>query len=245
MSKKKKLRKSLQVYDNDLLAIPISKGFQAYVNLIVEFLDETFQKRYETEKKIENGDFHSSQEISNAFKEKTANIGRVARNLCDIVNMASEIKLELQEGGEQIYLDSLKEFKRHLTLSERSYFQNLIEKVYESILFHKALSMRNKNFDNKKCVYVLLTENQTVKIGISGNFNQRKNTVASSSGAKILNWAHTDYLEKSQARNIERKCHKKFQAQRLKGEFFAISFETACEELKKHADLIETLSAVT
>jgi len=83
-----------------------------------------------------------------------------------------------------------------------------------------------------KCVYVLEMSNDTVKIGISKNVNNRIKTITSSSGLAVLNLYKSKMFEKEIALTIEKACHCKFAAARVKGEFFKISFADACAELK-------------
>ncbi len=58
-----------------------------------------------------------------------------------------------------------------------------------------------------------------------------------SSGAEVVEWCSTDLMDAKKAFEIETACHKCFKDKRLKGEFFKISFDEACAELQKHAEI--------
>ena len=92
----------------------------------------------------------------------------------------------------------------------------------------------------KKCVYILEMSNHSVKIGVATDFEKRHNTIMRSSGMEIVNWGRTDYISAEAAYKIESTCHKYFKDKRLKGEFFNITFAEACQELKKHQEIIDT-----
>lgn len=88
-----------------------------------------------------------------------------------------------------------------------------------------------------KCVYVLHMDNDTVKIGVTQNFNQRQATISTSSGLNILEWCHTESLPKRKAYSIESALHKTFSKHKTKGEFFAVDYSEACNALEKHAKI--------
>ena len=84
-------------------------------------------------------------------------------------------------------------------------------------------------------VYVLLMENDTVKIGRSRNFEQRKATISTSSGMIVKKWWRTKKCTRLEAAKIETGSHKHFKANRIKGEFFNVDFDEACAYVKKLA----------
>lgn len=92
---------------------------------------------------------------------------------------------------------------------------------------------RVKSDDSQKCVYVLGMNNETVKIGVTQDFQQRVRTIISGSGLEVLKSHHSHYMPSSAAFKIESKLHTKFKDHRVKGEFFRISFPEACDELQK------------
>ncbi len=92
-----------------------------------------------------------------------------------------------------------------------------------------------------KCVYVLKMSNNTVKIGCTGNFKKRAQTISNSSGLDILNWCHSKYVPSAQAYALEKTCHDFFADARTKGEFFNIDFEKAFEKLEQHLEIEESM----
>ncbi len=89
------------------------------------------------------------------------------------------------------------------------------------------------------CIYALEMNNQTVKIGKTRNFGNRMKTIATSSGLEVIRCYYTEYVHHDTATKIEHACHETFDTFRIKGEFFKITFEEACAELKKYADEIK------
>lgn len=92
-----------------------------------------------------------------------------------------------------------------------------------------------------KCVYALKMSNNTVKIGCTGNFKKRAQTISNSSGLDILNWCHSKYVPSAQAYALEKTCHDFFADARTKGEFFNIDFEKAFEKLEQHLEIEESM----
>ena len=84
-------------------------------------------------------------------------------------------------------------------------------------------------------------KNSAVKIGVTQNFERRKDTISTSSGLEIVKWCRTEYLPKKEAYSIESICHKVFASHRIKGEFFDILYESACTELARHAPLAKQM----
>jgi hypothetical protein len=84
----------------------------------------------------------------------------------------------------------------------------------------------------KSVVYVLLMENDTVKIGRSEHFERRMATISTSSGLNVKKYWHTDKLTRNEASRIETQAHRHFKQDRRKGEFFNIDFKRACGYVK-------------
>lgn len=104
--------------------------------------------------------------------------------------------------------------------------ENILNKIFESV---KAA----ENIQNLKCVYVFEMSNGTVKIGYTQNVRKRMNTIISSSGLEIFNAYCTKFVDSETAYLIEQNCHATFDAWRVRGEFFCVSFEDACIGLDK------------
>ena len=88
-----------------------------------------------------------------------------------------------------------------------------------------------ENIQNLKCVYAFEMSNGTVKIGYTQNVRQRMNTITSNSGLEIVNVYCTEFIDSEIAYLIEQNCHETFDAWRVRGEFFCVSFKDACFEL--------------
>ena len=104
--------------------------------------------------------------------------------------------------------------------------ENILNKLFESA---KAA----ETIQNLKCVYVFEMSNDTVKIGYTQNVRKRMNTIISSSGLEIVKGYCTEFFDSEIAYLIEQTCHEIFDAYRIRGEFFRISFNDACFELDK------------
>lgn len=118
----------------------------------------------------------------------------------------------------------------------------ILEDIYFGNFFQKfnALSEKISN-PILNCVYILEMENGTVKIGCTKNFSERAKQISTSSGLKIKNWCHSEYVEKNIAVQIERICHEFFSDTRILGEFFKISFEDARQKLSSHLNISENM----
>ena len=81
-------------------------------------------------------------------------------------------------------------------------------------------------------------ENGTVKIGYTQNVRRRMQTIMTSSGLDIVNAYCTKFIDSEIAYLIEQSCHEVFDAWRVRGEFFKISFADACAELEKYSQTI-------
>lgn len=78
-----------------------------------------------------------------------------------------------------------------------------------------------------------------MKIGVTADIGRRMSVIEHSSGAEVLKYCNTALMDAKNAFKIENACHKHFKDNRLKGEFFKITFDEACAELQKHAEIIE------
>lgn len=90
------------------------------------------------------------------------------------------------------------------------------------------------------CVYAFEMSDDTVKIGLSENPDNRAKQVAGAVFLDVKRIYHTGYAPRSFMYSIESTCHAKFADRRVRGEFFAIPFEEAVAELDSHADEVAT-----
>ena len=88
-----------------------------------------------------------------------------------------------------------------------------------------------------KKVYVFDMNNEFIKIGISVDVKKRASSISSSSGYAVLRHYESALMSDDDARAIERDLHAHFKTYRALGEFFKITFEEACDELNKRAEL--------
>ena len=88
------------------------------------------------------------------------------------------------------------------------------------------------------CVYAAEMSDNTVKIGVSINPDERVQQVASAVYLEVQRVHHTDFAPRSFMYDIEKRCHAKFADRCVRGEFFNITFEEAVDELNSHADEI-------
>lgn len=87
-----------------------------------------------------------------------------------------------------------------------------------------------------RCVYAILFDDESVKIGVSKDPKKRINTISHASGKKIVKSWFSDLLEN--AFDVEHKVHKRFSEKRLKGEYFRISYTDALEAIAKEIAMI-------
>ena len=80
-------------------------------------------------------------------------------------------------------------------------------------------------------------ENDTVKIGYTGDFFRRASEVSFASGLRIVNWCYSEYVLADNARRIESLCHQTFAEYRTLGEFFNIPFAAAKTELRNYLNI--------
>ena len=92
-------------------------------------------------------------------------------------------------------------------------------------------SIGNLKETNGGYVYVLLADDNTVKIGVTVNPFKRVSQIETASGKEIIDWTLSkpcsNYLE------IEKELHDHFSKSRLKGEWFNIEYPEAKELLNK------------
>jgi len=79
-------------------------------------------------------------------------------------------------------------------------------------------------------LYVIKFNNNTVKIGVTKNFEKRKKQIEHQSGLTAEKWEL--FTNVDNARNKESAAHKYFAAQRLNGEYFGICFDEAVDYVK-------------
>ena len=140
-----------------------------------------------------------------------------------------------------VTLDSFEKIKLYMTLKEVKALLPLINMARDGIVtgfLYPSLKKESQK-TAPACVYILQMQNQTVKFGMTADFAKRLATIIYNSGMAVLNWCHTDYLEHKQACKIEGKCLAAFPSHRLKGEYFKISFGSACDMLEKYAKIIK------
>jgi hypothetical protein len=94
------------------------------------------------------------------------------------------------------------------------------------------LIIRKKEI-RKNSVYVLFMSNDTVKIGRTKNFAQRKKTISKASGLDIKEYWHTPMINIKKASKIENMAHKHFKKYRNNGEFFSVDYKKACAYVKE------------
>ena len=108
----------------------------------------------------------------------------------------------------------------------KAYLQLITDKFAESRLAAQSTPTLS-------CVYVLEMSNGTVKIGYSRNVEKRMRNISTGSGLEILNHYETELIDSEIAYSVEQECHDAFDTQRIKGEFFNITFDEACDKLKE------------
>lgn len=113
--------------------------------------------------------------------------------------------------------------------------QMFFERNYSKEFFNKLNNVSRLN--HKRYVYIAEMNNGTVKVGVSKSPEKRLKGVSSGSGLEIVNAICSVALDNKIASEIESALKKCFSEQKVRGEFFSITFETACDELKKYADV--------
>lgn len=126
-----------------------------------------------------------------------------------------------------------------LTPFEYRTFHHYLQFANEVFIHDFADITRDEHRKENKCVYVFGTNNDTVKIGVAVDVEKRISAIEHASGAEVLKYCATALMNAKKAFEIESACHKHFKDKRLKGEFFKITFDEACAELQKHAEIVE------
>lgn len=97
---------------------------------------------------------------------------------------------------------------------------------YESFL---DLAEKWKAEEPPQCVvYVLEMSNNTVKIGVTHDFKQRKKTIKGHSGLTITREWSSSEMPRNIAFKVEHLCHDELKEHKTQGEFFNIPFDDAC-----------------
>ena len=122
------------------------------------------------------------------------------------------------------------EFEKLLKLIDRTNDERLREQ-----LIKRAAGIN----ELPKCVYILLLENELVKIGITQDFQRRAREIITATGFNVKNWCHTNYLPPEIARDIEINLQEIFQDFQADGEFFKIEFDNAVEKLAEVEEIID------
>ena len=112
--------------------------------------------------------------------------------------------------------------------------QNFLEKNTSAKSFNELIKICTLQSDSKSCIYIAELSNNALKIGRSKNPKKRLSAISNGSGLEII---RSTYIETISANAVESALKKRFADNRIKGEFFKITFEEACEELKKYADI--------
>lgn len=104
----------------------------------------------------------------------------------------------------------------------------LADAIKISLTWHKHLFLESKS-DFEPGVYIIEYQTGVVKIGKTGNFKQRYQTLKSMASTKPARF----HFEKTVNHSlVEQKAHKAFAGSRRNGEFFSIEFETAVDAVK-------------
>jgi len=127
--------------------------------------------------------------------------------------------------------DALKEIKQ---LKDEMYqfdepFTDILNAAEMFILFMETDFYERKDAASN-ILYVIEFSNNTVKIGVTSNFEKRKKQIEHQSGLIAKKWRL--FPDFDNARNSESAAHKYFAAKRLNGEYFSIRFDEAVEYVK-------------
>ena len=95
------------------------------------------------------------------------------------------------------------------------------------------------------CVYVAKVNNNTVKVGQSCNVKKRRADIKSKHKLILGETHKTARFPRKIARVIEQAFKDIFSSSKLNGEFFSVSFDTACNVLNALEKLIESLPIVS
>lgn len=98
---------------------------------------------------------------------------------------------------------------------------------------------KRKPRSDKACAYAMKMSNQLVKIGHTGNIEDRISRVENESGWQVTDEHHSPELERTDARRIERTLHRKYAHVKVKGEYFNADFDDVSDQLDREVELIE------
>lgn len=156
----------------------------------------------------------------------------------------SEAFFQMEDADTAIFtaLNAFKEIFNYMTPNEFKAFHTLVNMARDGIIsgYLKPSMAGESKTTAPSCVYIIGMPNNSVKIGLTADFDQRLSTISRNSGMKPSNWCHTDYIARKQAQKIESTLHRVFDSYRLNGEFFKISYADAYAELAKHAHIAES-----
>jgi len=134
-------------------------------------------------------------------------------------------------GGTWLHFSLMKLFLRWILPTE-SYAKFELFGVLETII---------DNSINKKSVYIIQTEDNRIKIGISANTKRRFTSIENGTGLKIIKSVVTEKLDNSYI--IEQTLLQYFQEFRTKGEWLQnIEFNNIVVQLQKQINNYETLT---
>lgn len=91
--------------------------------------------------------------------------------------------------------------------------------------------MENGKIVKKRLVYLLKASDMSVKVGVTSNIKKRANAIRTQSGKRLEEIYTTDFC--SNALEIESYMKKKYESNRLYGEWFLIDYKMAVADLKK------------
>lgn len=159
----------------------------------------------------------------------------------------AELVMKLNDPWIQRTMESLEKIHRKIkecaeAATQTPYAENEVyRQVSEEIDRRRPLSLQLKPKKKTKavqeqCVYVLKTNFDTVKIGISQNVDQRKTAIERENDLKVVQWCCTAPVP--QAAQIEGECHEHFATHALGGEFFNVSYEEARDYLATHKPIV-------
>lgn len=84
-------------------------------------------------------------------------------------------------------------------------------------------------------VYAFSMSNGTIKVGISKSVSLRKRQIQNSTGLQIVDAYHVEFPTRDIAFSVERNIHNEFEAFRVRGEYFKISFDEVCAAINEQA----------
>lgn len=188
-----------------------------------------------------------SRQVAEAVEKEHKNLMRDIKNYCDNLN---EAKIKTVDFFiESSYVDNKGETRPCYLCTKKGceMILNLlsggISIIFQALClnaFDKELSLKEKlqklNYartlcsDTKQYVYVMEREIGGVKIGIAKDVESRKSILEHAGGfdfSQVKIYGAFD-----NAREIENNAHKSLSKHRMNGEYFDVSFETACRAVE-------------